>query len=348
VLKKPFDNIEVLQLAETLSRKWQRAHAGSRHLAALQQMIRDRSNELTGKTDAPALADDELAMAAQMVDTQVQEHLVLENELRQAIERGELAVHYQPLVAITTQHPVSVEALVRWEHPTKGWIPPVRFIPIAEESGLIFALGEFVLRTACAQVREWELAGIAVVPVAVNVSAMQLQDQNFVAIVRDILRETGLRPNLLALELTESALLENMQDHIPALRTLRSDGIAIEIDDFGTGYSSLSYLKELPLDAVKIDRSFIREVDVNPVDAAILSAIVAMAHSVNLRVVAEGVETAQQLQVIGRHACDIAQGYFFARPMPAEECANFLVEASERDSLIDNVRAATSGFAATH
>jgi EAL domain-containing protein (putative c-di-GMP-specific phosphodiesterase class I) len=232
---------------------------------------------------------------------------------------------------------VSLEALVRWKHATKGWIAPMLFIPVAEESGLILPLGEFVLRTACQQIVDWDREGIAVVPVAVNISAVQLQRQNIVEFVRRILHETAMQPHRLVLELTESALIENMQQHIGELQTLRSGGVGIEIDDFGTGYSSLSYLKQLPVDAVKIDRSFISHIDTNPVDAAIVSAVVAMAHSMQLRTVAEGVETAGQLQVLAAHGCDVAQGYFFSRPLPPEACRTLLSAIGERRSFTDTV-----------
>jgi EAL domain-containing protein (putative c-di-GMP-specific phosphodiesterase class I) len=233
---------------------------------------------------------------------------------------------------------VSLEALVRWRHPEQGWISPSDFIPLAEESGLIFALGEFVLRTACRQIVAWEREGVSVVPVAVNISAVQLRRRDLADVVRGILRETGLEPNQLALELTESALIENLSEHHETLESLRRDGISIEIDDFGTGYSSLSYLKHLPADSVKIDRSFIRQIDTNPADAAIVSAIIEMSHSVGLSVVAEGVETPGQLQLLGRLGCDIAQGFFFARPLWPGDCKSLLAAAARRLTFTDTLR----------
>jgi EAL domain-containing protein (putative c-di-GMP-specific phosphodiesterase class I)/DNA-binding NarL/FixJ family response regulator len=337
VLKKPFDNIEVLQLADALTHKWQRARDGNRHLAALQQMIRDRTDDMN-KDHQLNLGDGELAMAAEAANTQVRQQLVLEHELRDALEAGELAVHYQPLVDVATQRIVSLEALVRWKHATKGWIAPMLFIPVAEESGLILPLGEFVLRTACKQIVDWDREGVAIVPLAVNISAVQLQRQNIVEFVRRILLETALQPHNLVLELTESALIANMEQHIGELQSLRSDGVGIEIDDFGTGYSSLSYLKQLPVDAVKIDRSFVSNIDTNPVDAAIVSAVVAMAHSMQLRTVAEGVETAGQLQVLAANGCDVAQGYFFSRPLPPDACRALLSAMGQRRSFTDTVR----------
>jgi len=328
----------VLQLADTLTQKWQRTQSGNRHLAALQQMIRERSNRLNGIHDDCSIGDLELEMAAHAANTMIRQSLVLEEDLRNAIEAGELSVHYQPLIEIATQRIVALEALVRWRHPTKGWITPAAFIPVAEASGLILAVGEFVLKTVCEQIARWELDGALVVPVAVNVSAVQLRRQNIVEIVRRALHEARVHPRRLVLELTESALIENAQQHVGALETLRRDGVGIEIDDFGTGYSSLSYLKELPIDAVKIDSSFIRQIDVNSADAAIVSAIVAMAHSLRLRVVAEGVETAPQLEVLAQHGCDLAQGFLFARPVSADECRTMLTAAAERRSVNETLK----------
>jgi EAL domain-containing protein (putative c-di-GMP-specific phosphodiesterase class I) len=301
-------------------------------------MIRDRTDGLNGSNGRLNIDDQQLAMAAEAADSRVQRQLVLEDELRHALEAGDVSVHYQPLVEIATQRVVSLEALARWKHAKKGWISPGEFIPVAEQSGLILALGEFVLKTACEQVVRWDREGTPVVPVAVNLSAVQLRRQNIVEFVRGILRETGMKPHRLALELTESALIENVQQHRDALQALRRDGVGIELDDFGTGYSSLSYLKQLPVDAVKIDRSFIRQIDVSSADAAIVSAIIAMAHSLGLRVVAEGVETTAQLQVLGRHGCDVAQGFYFSRPLHPDDCRNLMLAADQRRGFTDTLR----------
>jgi EAL domain-containing protein (putative c-di-GMP-specific phosphodiesterase class I)/DNA-binding NarL/FixJ family response regulator len=345
ILKKPFDTIEVLQLAHSLAHKWQRAADGNRHLAALQRMIRARSNALNGRSSSWQIDEQELAMAAQAANTQVRQHLVLEDELRRAIEAGEITVHYQPLIEIASQRIVSVEALARWRHPEKGWIAPATFIPIAETSGLVLALGEHVLKTACEQIVEWELDGTGPMTVAVNISAVQLCQQDIVELVRRVVHQTHMQPHHLVLEITESSLIENLQQHTSALEALRRDGVGIEIDDFGTGYSSLSYLRALPIDAVKIDRSFIRQIDTNPVDAAIVSAIVAMAHSMQLRVVAEGVETPSQLKVLGAQGCDVAQGFLFARPLPADDCRKLLTAIAQRQTFTDTLRALATGSA---
>lgn len=342
VLKKPFDNIEVLQLADTLAQRWDSTRVMQRHLASLQQIIADRTIDLDSVSGKLQVANRQLAATVRhehaALSTQTRLRTVLGDELRLALRAGDLSVHYQPLVEVATRRAVGLEALARWQHPTKGAIAPSLFIPLAEESDLILEIGEFVLRTACEQVVRWEREGTPVVPLAVNISAVQLQRQGIVEFVRRILRETGMRPQLLALELTESALMQNVQQHIGELQTLRADGIGIGIDDFGTGYSSLSYLKQLPIDTLKIDRSFIHHIDTNPVDAAIVSAIFAMAESLRLRVVAEGVETRAQLQVLERYGCGYAQGFFFSRPMPADACRKLLLDLAARPAFTETLR----------
>jgi EAL domain-containing protein (putative c-di-GMP-specific phosphodiesterase class I) len=346
ILKKPFESMEVQQLAHALTQKWQRACEANRHLAALEQIIRDRGDEFRTVGERLAGGDGKLARAPQVVDRETREQLVLEEDLRHAVQAGELSLQYQPLFDVRTQRVTSIEALVRWQHPAKGWIPPSVFIPIAEKSGLILAVGDFVLRTACTQVMEWDRAGTPVVPVAVNVSAVQLERQNVTEFVRGILRDTAMPPSKLILELTESTMMENIQNHIGELQALRQDGVAIAIDDFGTGYSSLSYLRQLPLDSLKIDRSFIKQVDDNPFDESIVNAIVAMAHSLQLRVVAEGVETAAQLRVLAKDGCDVAQGFFFSRPLKAQDCRALLEAAAERPTFTETLRLMTNAAAA--
>jgi len=326
VLKKPFDNIEVLQLADTLTQRWQSSDVMQRHLQMLQQVIADRA------------AATQFERRAQ--DTQARLRAGMADELRTGMRAGQVGVHYQPLVEVATRRAVGLEALVRWQHPTQGFIAPSLFIPLAEESDLILELGEFVLRTASEQIKTWERAGVPVVPLAVNISALQLQRGGFADSVRRVLRETGMQPEQLALEITESALMENMKERVAELQSLRADGVGIEIDDFGTGYSSLSYLKQLPIDTVKIDRSFIHNIDSNPVDAAIVSAIFAMAQTMRLRVVAEGVETQGQLQVLGRYGCAYAQGYYFSKPLRAEDCRKLLIELAARPAFTETLRMA--------
>jgi diguanylate cyclase (GGDEF)-like protein/PAS domain S-box-containing protein len=272
------------------------------------------------------------------MNTQVRHRVTMEHALRRALKSKQFVVHYHPLVAIATRRIVGLEALVRWEHPQLGLVPPSKFIPVAEESGLIVPIGEHILRTVCEQVVRWQEAGVPTVPVAVNWSAIQLQRQSVVEVVHRVLKETGMQPKLLSLEITEGALMRNARQHAAELQVLRDSGVRIQIDDFGTGYSSLSYLRELPIDTLKIDRSFINLVDENPADQAIVSAILAMAKSLGLRVVAEGVESAAQLAVLNRHGCEVAQGFFFSRPLPADQCRALLEDLASRPSFTETLR----------
>jgi EAL domain-containing protein (putative c-di-GMP-specific phosphodiesterase class I) len=233
---------------------------------------------------------------------------------------------------------VSFEALVRWQHPKLGLITPGEFIPVAEASGLMAPLGEFVLRSVCQQVVAWTQEQLPVVRVAVNLSPAQLESQCIGVLVRSILHETLAQPHQLALELTGSTLLKNAQKHGKALQGLRGDGVRIGIDDFGTGYSILSYLKQLPVDILKIDRSLIRQLDTNGSDEAIVAAIVVLARSFGLEAVAEGVETPGQLQILAHHGCEVAQGFYFSRPLPADKCGELLLDIAQRSSLTDTMR----------
>jgi EAL domain-containing protein (putative c-di-GMP-specific phosphodiesterase class I) len=211
-----------------------------------------------------------------------------------------------------------MEALVRWRHPQHGLISPMEFIPLAEETGLIVSIGEWVLRTACAQIKSWQDDGFQPLHVSVNLSARQFEQLNLSETVLEIIRETGINPGCLELELTESSIMKNPESAIKTLVKLKETGIKISIDDFGTGYSSLGYLKHLPIDILKIDRSFVRDLTTNPDDAAIVMAIIALGHNLNLKVVAEGVETEEQLKFLHLLRCDEWQGFFNSKPMPAE------------------------------
>jgi diguanylate cyclase (GGDEF)-like protein/PAS domain S-box-containing protein len=264
--------------------------------------------------------------------------LTMEQALREALKSQQLVVHYHPQIEIATRRIVALDALVRWAHPQLGLVPPSKFIPIAEESGLIVPIGEHILRTVCEQVVRWQAAGVPTVPVAVNWSAAQLQRQQIVEVVYRILKETGMSPKLLAIEITEGPLVRNLQEHAAAFQALRDLGVRIQIDDFGTGYSSLNYLRKLPVDTLKIDRSFINHVAENPADLAIVSAILSMAKSLGMRVVAEGVETAAQLDVLSRHGCEVAQAFSFSRPLPADQCRTLLQEVAARPSFTDTLR----------
>jgi diguanylate cyclase (GGDEF)-like protein/PAS domain S-box-containing protein len=247
------------------------------------------------------------------------ERLALEHDLRQALREGQFVLHYQPQVQTGDDKPRAMEALVRWHHPSQGLIPPLKFIPIAEETGLIEELGEWVLNEACRQRAEWRAAGIIDARIAINLSARQLRAANLVDSVRAALSSHGLRGIDIELEITESAAMENPEYAISQLRALRGLGVRLAIDDFGTGYSSLAYLKLLPIKCLKLDRTFVRDIETDENDAAICAATLALAHSLGLDVVAEGVETEVQRDFLTRHRCDYLQGYLFGKPAPAED-----------------------------
>ncbi|RJG02869.1 putative bifunctional diguanylate cyclase/phosphodiesterase [Noviherbaspirillum sedimenti] len=251
--------------------------------------------------------------------------LTLEGKLRHAAENNELVLHYQPKADIKSGRIVGVEALVRWQNPELGMVSPGVFIPIAEESGLIVPIGDWILRTACAQALAWQQAGLHI-PVAVNLSAKQFQAPGIAARVRDTLEATGLDPHYLELELTESMSMGNPEKSIDIMQSFKALGITLTIDDFGTGYSNLSYLQRFPLDKLKLDQSFVRDMTHSPEALAISQAVLAVAHSLHLKVVAEGVETLEQLQLLAKSNCEEMQGYYFSRPLPAEDCTRFLSE----------------------
>jgi EAL domain-containing protein (putative c-di-GMP-specific phosphodiesterase class I)/DNA-binding response OmpR family regulator len=307
-------------------------------VATLEQLVNERTRDLQLTNAQLETAQQELTQVKSRQSTRVRTPLALERALHDALKAGQLTVHYQPLVDIKTRRAVSLEALVRWQHPELGEIPPSRFIPVAEESGLILPLGEWMLRSVCTQLVSWQCEQVPIVPVAVNLSAVQLQRTNIWRLVRQVLRETGLSAEWLALELTESALIADTKNAITYLQGLRRDGVRVQIDDFGTGYSSLSYLKHLPIDTIKIDRSFISELGTNPTDEIIVKAILVMAHSLGIRVVAEGVETAAQLAVLLEHGCEVAQGYYFSRPMPADRCRQLLLDLGQRPTFTETLR----------
>jgi diguanylate cyclase (GGDEF)-like protein/PAS domain S-box-containing protein len=249
------------------------------------------------------------------------ERLTLENSLRVALANKELFLVYQPQLEIATGRITGGEALLRWRHPELGLVAPDRFIPIAENSGLIIPIGEWVLKTACTQARCWQDLGLPALPIAVNVSAVQLQQEHFLRLVRRVLEETGLAPQYLELELTEGVLFSNSGKALAVLQELAGMGLPLSIDDFGAGYSSLSYLQDLPVCKLKIDRSFMRAMTVNPRDAAITAAVISMGHSLNLKVLAEGVETEEQMSFLRAHGCDEIQGFYFSQPLEADAFA---------------------------
>ncbi|NBQ68600.1 MAG: EAL domain-containing protein, partial [Nitrosomonadaceae bacterium] len=258
------------------------------------------------------------------------ERLVMETRLRHALTAGEFVLHYQPLIDAHSGRAVGVEALVRWQPPGEAIVPPGKFIPIAEETGLIVPLGEWVLRTACAQGRAWIDAGFAPLVMAVNLSVRQFQSENLAEVIQRVLEETKLPAACLELELTESMFMEHAERSIDTLKTLKAPGIQLAIDDFGTGYSSLTYLKRFPIDKLKIDQSFVRGLAHDPNDREIAATIIAMARGLKLSVLAEGVESEQQLAFLRQHGCDYYQGFLFHRPAPAKELEAWLREHSAR------------------
>jgi diguanylate cyclase (GGDEF)-like protein len=261
---------------------------------------------------------------AEAMNVAIVKKLDLESKLRRALERDELVVFYQPLVDTSSRELVGVEALLRWAHPELGFLLPGEFIPVAEETGLIVPIGRWVLRTACRQLLAWHRDGFPWMRLAVNVAYRQLREPGFVDDVKEILEEIGLDPHVLELEVIESSVMPNDEDTVEALHALQAMGVGLAVDDFGTGHSVLSYLREFPLNTLKIDRSFINGVSTDRKDAAITSGVIAMAHRLELRVVAEGVETEEQLSFLSRHECDEVQGFLFARPIPAEELRQLL------------------------
>ena len=258
------------------------------------------------------------------MNAQAVERLALESSLRRALEKKELFLVYQPQMDVATGKITGLEALLRWQHPELGLVPPDRFIRIAENSGLIIPIGEWVLRAACSQARRWQDEGIPAVVVAVNVSAVQFRQPGFCELIKRVLEETGLAPQYLGLELTEGLLLADADVTFAVLQDLKAMGLSLAIDDFGTGYSGFSYLRHFWVSKLKIDRSFIRDVAVNPDDAAITAAIISMAKSLRLKAVAEGVENEAQMSFLRAHHCDEIQGYYFSRPLTAEKAADKL------------------------
>jgi EAL domain-containing protein (putative c-di-GMP-specific phosphodiesterase class I) len=258
------------------------------------------------------------------MNLQAVERQLLEADLRRAFENKELSLHYQPKIDLKTGAITGAEALIRWTHPTLGPISPAKFIPIAEACGLIVPIGARVLREACEQARSWIDLGLPALTMAVNVSAVRFQGEDFLEGILAVLAQTGLDPNSLELEVTESLLMKRPERTASTLHALRKKGVRIAIDDFGTGYSSLSYLHKLPLDVLKIDQSFIQKITTNPNQIGIVSAVIYMAKSLKLKVIAEGVETAEELAFLQAQDCDEAQGYYFSRPVPPEQFAKLL------------------------
>ncbi|MBH8572335.1 bifunctional diguanylate cyclase/phosphodiesterase [Nostocaceae cyanobacterium CENA369] len=268
------------------------------------------------------------------MNAQLQERLALENELYGALERNEIQVHYQPLIDLHARQVTAVEALIRWQHPTWGLVSPAKFIPIAEANGLIVPIGEWVLRTACAQNRAWQSAGLPPIRISVNLSARQFEQPNLLQVVSQILQEVELEASYLELEVTESLLMVDIQRSVTTLKQLRELGIWLALDDFGTGYSSLNYLKRFPFNMLKIDRSFVHDVTSNPDSAAVTDAIIALAKSLRLNITAEGVETQEQVDYLEMRGCHEVQGFYFSPAVTAEQIVQMLKQNSQPNQTI--------------
>ena len=265
--------------------------------------------------------------------------LDLENLIRTAIDEDQFDLHFQPKIDASTFRLVGAEALLRWTHPTRGSISPADFVPIAEETGLIIPIGDFVVREACKQVKVWTTSPVGAVPVSVNISSHQFRESGFVDNVLDAVTSAGIETAQLELEITESVLLHDVERTLLQLNSLKEAGLSLSIDDFGTGYSSLSYLKRFPIDTIKIDQSFVTDLHGDTDDAAICAAIIAMSHQLGLKVVAEGVETKEQLKFLRRHKCDHVQGFLFSRPLSAEAFFELLVRISGAEPPTEETKA---------
>lgn len=272
------------------------------------------------------------------MDAQAAQQLTIRNELRHAVESDQFFVEYQPIVELAGGQIVALEALARWRHPQRGLIPPGQFIPLAERCGLIDALGEKILRLVGAQLREWTNDLVPVVPVAINVSPRQLERGQIDALIRTVTREFDIDPVLIQVEITESALMDSTRQNLTTLEALRALGIKILIDDFGTGYSSLNYIKQMPIDCLKVDRSFVRDMSDDPRDTAIIRAILSIAHSLGMSVIAEGVESGQQARQLAELGCTAAQGYYYHRPMAAASCRVLLSQIHPQQTWTDTLR----------
>ena len=255
---------------------------------------------------------------------QAQERLELERDLRKALKEGEFLLHYQPQVNVVSGKITGVEALIRWEHPVMGLISPAHFIPVAESSGLIVPIGKWVLETACHQLQQWNAQGYTSLCVAVNLSGRQFSQEGLLDTIKEAIKKSGINSANLELEITESMMMENTDETISILNDIRSLGIQLSIDDFGTGYSSMAYLKRFPINTLKIDQSFIRGLPDDTGDGAIVKATIAIAHALNLTVIAEGVETESQLAFLKPLHCEEVQGYYFSRPLTAIKISELL------------------------
>ncbi|MFB3301707.1 EAL domain-containing protein [Pseudomonas sp. AMR01] len=307
-LSKPVERVELWLRVRNLLRLKARGDQLKNHSLMLEQQLQQNTGAMTGMNVHDLARKD------------------LEAALRLAVDQGDFTVHYQPKLELAGGQICALEALLRWERPGYGAVSPAVFVPILESLGLIVTVGRWVIKTVCEQIAEWQRGEIGPVEVSVNVSGYQLIEGDLISDISRILAQTGVEAHWLEVELTEGSLMENTQHTIDSLQRLRAMGVKISIDDFGTGYSSLAYLRRFPIDTLKIDIAFIREVTTNPQDAAIARTIIELAHSLNLRAVAEGVETQEQLAFLKEAGCDQIQGYLFSRPLPVTTLERLLLE----------------------
>ncbi|OWW21699.1 hypothetical protein AYR66_21615 [Noviherbaspirillum denitrificans] len=284
-------------------------------------------NADTAMYRAKELGRDNFQFYTEELHARINERLAMETGLRRALEHDEFELHYQPRVDLSSGKVTAVEALIRWNHPELGQIEPLRFVPLAEELGLIHRIGEWVLHESCRQQAAWQKAGVADLPVSINISGIQFVQKDFIKLLSRVLRETPLDPSRLELEITESLSMQDPENSIRVLRELKALGVRVAIDDFGTGYSNLHFMKQFPVDIIKLDRSFVQDIVRNPEDLAISNAVISMAHSLHLKVTAEGVESVAQLALLADHGCDEMQGYYFSPPLPMEQCTALLRES---------------------
>jgi len=297
----------------------------------------DSFDELVRNADtalfrAKEIGRDNYAFFTERMDAEIRDKLAIQGQLRGAIARDEFELHYQPQVCLKTGAMVGAEALLRWDSAVLGKVPPNRFIPLAEEYGLVNSIGEWVLESACAQMKVWQDQGLGQIKVSVNLAAGQFANDATVPYVESTLRKFGVAPENIGLEITEGTVMGDPNKAVASLRRLKDIGVSISLDDFGTGYSSLSYLKRFPIDVLKIDKSFVDDVTTNSADAAIALSVISLAHNLNMRVIAEGVETREQVQFLTERGCDEMQGYYFSRPVNAE---SFTALLRERRNLLD-------------
>ncbi|WP_439865388.1 EAL domain-containing response regulator [Pseudomonas antarctica] len=307
-LSKPVERVELWLRVRNLLRLKARGDQLKNHSLMLEQQLQQNTGAVAGMNVHDLARKD------------------LEAALRLAVDQGDFTVHYQPKLELAGGQICALEALLRWERPGYGAVSPAVFVPILESLGLIVSVGRWVIKTVCEQIAEWQRGEIGPVEVSVNVSGHQLIEGDLISDISRILAQTGVEAHWLEVELTEGSLMENTQHTIDSLQRLRAMGVKISIDDFGTGYSSLAYLRRFPIDTLKIDIAFIREVTTNPQDAAIARTIIELAHSLNLRAVAEGVETQEQLAFLKEAGCDQIQGYLFSRPLPVTTLERLLLE----------------------